>query len=227
MKFRITLLVLVAFELLTPNASRAELIILAAPTTGDPYYEDVADSIFRFHLNFARQIDNRDQVLVLTDAGSYDRYARALGRRNVAKASMLDIWMRDSDMDGLELLEWSKSIYPDLPILMISGHGNIETAVQAIRNGAYDFIEKPFDLETFRNTVSRALEKRKYVIELRNLQAIVLNGKKQNEIIGESKITQDLREYIKNIANSFADVLILGETVMNYCLEEQQLILKK
>ena len=54
--------------------------------------------------------------------------------------AILDIWMRDSDMDGLELLEWVKGVYPELPVLMISGHGTIETAVQAIRNGAYDFI---------------------------------------------------------------------------------------
>ena len=60
------------------------------------------------------------------------------------KLAILDIWMRDSDMDGIELLEWVKSIYPSLPVLMISGHGTIETAVQAIRLGAYDFIEKPF-----------------------------------------------------------------------------------
>ncbi|MGB1684538.1 MAG: response regulator, partial [Candidatus Puniceispirillaceae bacterium] len=73
--------------------------------------------------------------------------ARNLLLSEPPKLAILDIWMRDSDMDGLELLEWSKSIYPDLPILMISGHGTIETAVQAIRNGAYDFIEKPFKEE--------------------------------------------------------------------------------
>jgi two-component system, NtrC family, C4-dicarboxylate transport response regulator DctD len=120
--------------------------------------------------------------------------------------------IRMSGMDGLSLMKKALEIDPELPIILITGYADVKTAVQAIKDGAYDFIEKPFDLETFRNTVSRALEKRKYVIELRNLQAKVLNGKKQNEIIGESKITQDLREYIKNIANSFADVLILGET---------------
>ena len=73
--------------------------------------------------------------------------ARNLLLSEPPKLAILDIWMRESDMDGLELLEWSKSIYPDLPILMISGHGTIETAVQAIRNGAYDFIEKPFKEE--------------------------------------------------------------------------------
>ena len=60
------------------------------------------------------------------------------------KLAILDIWMRYSDIDGIELLELVKSIYPSLPVLMISGHGTIETAVQAIRLGAYYFIEKPF-----------------------------------------------------------------------------------
>ena len=56
---------------------------------------------------------------------------------------VLDIWMRDSDMDGLELLSWCKSLYPDMPVVMISGHGTIETAVHALRMGAYDFVESP------------------------------------------------------------------------------------
>ena len=57
---------------------------------------------------------------------------------------ILDIWMRQSDMDGLELQKWVRRYYPHVPVLMISGHGNIETAVQAMKDGAFDFIEKPF-----------------------------------------------------------------------------------
>ena len=74
---------------------------------------------------------------------------------------ILDIWMRDSDMDGLELLKWCQSIYPEVPVLMISGHGTIETAVQAIRLGAYDFIEKPFKAERLLLTVRKALHQQK------------------------------------------------------------------
>ena len=88
--------------------------------------------------------------------------------------------MRESDMDGLELLEWSKSIYPDLPILMISGHGTIETAVQAIRNGAYDFIEKPFKEERLLMMVARALESAKLTLENNELKAQMIDGGPQN-----------------------------------------------
>ncbi len=75
--------------------ARAELIVLAAPKTGDPYYADVADRIFDFHVAFAEQIDGRDRVLILTDKGAYKRYAEALGEDKVALVPMLDIWMRD------------------------------------------------------------------------------------------------------------------------------------
>ena len=99
----------------------------------------------------------------------------------------MDIWMRESDMDGLELLEWSKSIYPDLPILMISGHGTIETAVQAIRNGAYDFIEKPFKEERLLMMVGRALESAKLYLENNELKAKIIDVVAP-ELIGKSPV---------------------------------------
>ena len=77
------------------SSARAEMIVLAAPGTGDAYYAEVADQIFDFHVTFAKQIEGRDEVLILTDAGAYDRYAEALGEARVGMVSMLDIWMRD------------------------------------------------------------------------------------------------------------------------------------
>ena len=91
--------------------------------------------------------------------------ARTMLLAQPPKLAILDIWMRDSDMDGIEMLEWVKSIYPDLPVLMISGHGTIETAVQAIRLGAYDFIEKPFKEARLLMMVDRALENAKLAQE--------------------------------------------------------------
>ncbi|MGB1367202.1 MAG: response regulator, partial [Candidatus Puniceispirillaceae bacterium] len=73
--------------------------------------------------------------------------ARAVITSRPPSCIILDIWMRESDMDGLEVLSWCQNLYPEVPILMISGHGNVETAVQAIQNGAHDFIEKPFKAE--------------------------------------------------------------------------------
>lgn len=77
------------------TGARAELIVLAAPKTGDAYYADVADRIFDFHVAFARQIEGRDRVLILTDKGAHGKYVEALGEDKVALVPMLDIWMRD------------------------------------------------------------------------------------------------------------------------------------
>ena len=85
------------------------------------------------------------------------KQARDIVSTRLPSCAILDIWMRDSDMDGLELLSWCKEIYPDMPILMISGHGTISTAVEAIRNGAYEFVEKPFKAERLILTVRRAV----------------------------------------------------------------------
>ena len=71
---------------------------------------------------------------------------------------VLDIWLQGSRLDGLELLELVKEQHPDLPVVIISGHGNIETAVQAIKHGAYDFIEKPFETDRLLLIVRRAIE---------------------------------------------------------------------
>ena len=73
--------------------------------------------------------------------------ARDIVSKRLPSCAILDIWMRDSDMDGLELLSWCKEIYPDMPILMISGHGTISTAVEAIRNGAYDLLKNLLKLK--------------------------------------------------------------------------------
>ncbi|MGB7405471.1 MAG: response regulator, partial [Pacificimonas sp.] len=71
---------------------------------------------------------------------------------------ILDIWLQGSRLDGIEILEALKQKHPELPVVMISGHGNIETAVAAIKRGAYDFIEKPFQAEELIVTVARATE---------------------------------------------------------------------
>ena len=135
--------------------------------------------------------------------------ARNLLLSEPPKLAIFDIWMRESDMDGLELLEWSKSIYPDLPILMISGHGTIETAVQAIRNGAYDFIEKPFKEERLLMMVSRALESAKLTRENTELKARMIDGAAP-ELIGKSPVMRGIRQSIDKIAPTASRVLVNG-----------------
>ena len=71
---------------------------------------------------------------------------------------ILDIWLKDSRMDGIDILKHVKRDNPDVPVVIISGHGNIEIAVAAIRQGAYDFIEKPFNIESLHSKIQRSLE---------------------------------------------------------------------
>ena len=123
--------------------------------------------------------------------------------------AILDIWMRDSDMDGLELLEWVKGVYPELPVLMISGHGTIETAVQAIRNGAFDFIEKPFKEDRLLLMVRRALEVSRLERENAELREKVIGDGEPN-IVGVSPSMKAVRSAVERIAPTASRVLISG-----------------
>ena len=97
---------------------------------------------------------------------------------------ILDVWLKGSSMDGIEFLDHLKGIYPDLPIIIISGHGTVETAVSAIRKGAYDFIVKPFKADRLILTAERALENAK--LKQENLE---LKGKvtASDRLIGDSQ----------------------------------------
>lgn len=116
-------------------------------------------------------------------------------------------------MNGLTLMEKVREVDPEIPVILITGQGNISMAVQAIQNGAYDFLEKPFSTETFIDAVKRAMEKRRLVMEVRRLQSkISKQSAASNTIIGKSPSIERLRKVITNIADADADILILGET---------------
>ncbi|MDB3999881.1 sigma-54 dependent transcriptional regulator, partial [bacterium] len=135
--------------------------------------------------------------------------ARDIVSTRLPSCAILDIWMRDSDMDGLELLSWCKEIYPDMPILMISGHGTISTAVEAIRNGAYEFIEKPFKAERLILTVRRALQAKRLEVENQLLRARTAVYK-QPDLIGNSAKMKQLKNDVEKIAPTSSRVLIQG-----------------
>jgi two-component system nitrogen regulation response regulator NtrX len=120
---------------------------------------------------------------------------------------ILDIWMTSGGLDGLEVLDRVKAMDPDLPVVMISGHGNIETAVSSIKRGAYDFIEKPFKSDRLMLVVERALEAANLRRENRKLrtQAIVPDG-----LVGGSAAAQHLRAMIGRVAPANSRVLISG-----------------
>ncbi|NDV47813.1 sigma-54-dependent Fis family transcriptional regulator [Paludibacter sp. 221] len=112
------------------------------------------------------------------------------------------------EMDGLELLNILSEKGLDTPIIMISGHGNIETAVESIKKGAFDFIEKPIDLNRLLITVRNALDKKELVVETKTLKKKVAQ---KNRMIGHSPAIEKVREMIERVAPTEARVLITGE----------------
>ena len=110
-------------------------------------------------------------------------------------------------MDGQELLEAVKKIKPEIPMVMISGHGDLETAVNTMRLGAFDYISKPPDLNRLLNTVRNALDKKQLVVENKFLKKKV---SKNYEIIGQSNAIYHIKEMIEKVAQTDARVLITG-----------------
>ena len=121
--------------------------------------------------------------------------------------------IRMPGIDGLELLRQLRERDPDLPVLLITGHGDVPLAVQAMRAGAYDFLEKPFPSDQLLDSVRRALGLRRLVLENRSLR-LALSDRQQlsARLVGQSPAMQRLREQIGALAATNADVLILGET---------------
>lgn len=111
-------------------------------------------------------------------------------------------------MDGLEFLEKSREVNPDVPLIMISGHGNIDTAVEAVKKGAYDYISKPPDLNRLLITIRNATDKTTLVTEAKTLKRKI---SKVQEIIGESEPINKIKETIAKVAPTDARVLITGE----------------
>lgn len=116
-------------------------------------------------------------------------------------------------MDGMALLSEVRAVDADLPVVLITGHGDVSLAVQAMKNGAHDFIEKPFSPDYLVEVVRRALDKRRLTLEVRRLQAR-LEGRDrlENLLIGRSSSMVRVRQLVAELGNSAADILIEGET---------------
>lgn len=120
---------------------------------------------------------------------------------------ILDIWLQDSKLDGIEILGIVMNEHPSVPVVMISGHGNIETAVTAIKKGAYDFIEKPFKADRLLVIVERAIEAARLRRENEELR---LRAGVGSELIGKSAVINQLRQAIDRVAPTSSRVLITG-----------------
>jgi two-component system nitrogen regulation response regulator NtrX len=163
-------------------------------------------------------VDDEDDIRnlvsgILEDEGHKTRLARNSDEAVAAIAArrphlvLLDIWMQGSKLDGLQLLEVLKQQHASVPVVMISGHGNIETAVTAIKIGAYDFIEKPFKADRLILVVERALETsrlRREVSELRSKAGAEL------KLVGLSSAMANLRRLIERVGPANSRVLISG-----------------
>jgi two-component system nitrogen regulation response regulator NtrX len=140
-----------------------------------------------------------------TARDSDDALAAIVARR--PNLVFLDIWLQGSRLDGLQLLDALKAEHPELPIVMISGHGNIETAVSAIKRGAYDFIEKPFKADRLLLVAERALENSRLKREVRELKQ---HGPLAAMVVGHSAAANQLRQTIEKVAPTNSRILIIG-----------------
>ncbi|WP_397542088.1 nitrogen assimilation response regulator NtrX [Roseovarius salis] len=120
---------------------------------------------------------------------------------------ILDIWLKDSNMDGIDILKTVKRDYPDVPVVIISGHGNIEIAVAAIKQGAYDFIEKPFNIDQLLVVIRRAMEASRL---RRENQALKRRGAEPSEMLGNSAAFRALVAQLDKVTKSNGRVMLSG-----------------
>lgn len=160
--------------------------------------------------------DERSIRNSLKDILEYEKHEVALAASGAEGLEMLshdqfDVLLLDikmEGMDGMEVLEQVVQLYPDMPVVMISGHGTVDTAVKAIKMGAYDFIEKPLDLNRLLITIRNTMDKGKLIAENKTLTKKVARNK---QLIGESEPLQRIKAMVDKVAPTDARVLITGQ----------------
>ena len=139
-------------------------------------------------------------------ANSYDQAVEMLKNENIT-ILITDVWMNNNTKAGLQLLTYSQNYDPLIPVIMMSGHGNIETAMKAAKNGAYDFIEKPFKAERLILLIEKALQDRNLKLKVLDFES------KENErmsLIGRSAIFKNIKQKLNKISSTNSRVLING-----------------
>lgn len=150
-----------------------------------------------------------DEGYSTREAGNSDAALEAIRARRPSLV-IQDIWLQGSKLDGLGILAAVKRDHPDVPVVMISGHGNIETAVEAIKVGAYDFIEKPFQADRLLIIVERAIEAAMLRRENKELRLRAGSAAPVTELVGNSPFVQQVRQALDKVAPTNSRVLITG-----------------
>lgn len=162
-------------------------------------------------------IDDQEAIrIALSDILEYEKYTVDVAKSGYEGIEMLQSGNYDAllcdikmpQMDGIEVLEKVHETNPDLPVIIITGHGSVETAVEALKKGAYDFIEKPLEMNRLIVSVRNALEKKQIVKENKTLRRKI---KKTYDIVGESVQIQSVKKIIDRVAATDARVMITGE----------------
>ena len=172
---------------------------------------------------------NKSRVLVVDDekhirklvedilSGDYSVYQAVSGESCIRKLSetgadivLLDLQLQG--MDGIGTLERIKTLYPRMPVVIMTGHGTIEKAVSSMKLGAYDFLTKPFNAERLRITVKNALEASALESEVQTLRSELKDKYELSNIIGQSGVMQEVFRAVEKVVNSEVTVLIQGES---------------
>ncbi|WP_417269772.1 sigma-54-dependent transcriptional regulator [Celeribacter sp.] len=148
----------------------------------------------------------RDEGFETRLAGGSDECLKEISEA-VPSLMVLDIWLKDSEMDGIDILKYVKREHPEVPIIIISGHGNIEIAVAAIKQGAYDFIEKPFNIDQLMVVVRRAMETSRLRRENATLKR---SGGTEVEMYGVSPAFKVLKSNLEKVTKSNGRVMLTG-----------------
>src|SRR3954471_15655636 len=148
----------------------------------------------------------RDEGYATREAANSDEALAAIHTRQPT-LSILDIWLQNSPLDGIGILQQMQADMPAVPVVMISGHGTIETAVEAIKIGAYDFVEKPFKSDRLLLVIARAIEAAQ--LRRENAELRLLAGG-ELDLVGASSAMNQLRQQIERVAPTGSRVLITG-----------------
>ena len=148
----------------------------------------------------------KDEGYEVRTANGYNSALDVIEKENITLI-LTDIWMNNNTIAGIQLLEWSKKNNSLTPVIMMSGHGNIETAMKAAKSGAYDFIEKPFKSERLILLIEKALEERRLKIKILDYET---KENEQTELVGNSNLFKNIKSQLEKISLSNSRVLLSG-----------------